>query len=39
MLADVPQMTWFVSIRMLLWHFASKIDSELRLSLLKNVFG
>jgi hypothetical protein len=30
MLADVPQSTWFASIRMLLWHFAGKLASEAR---------
>jgi hypothetical protein len=28
MLADVPRMTWFVEIKMLLWRFADKMDGE-----------
>jgi hypothetical protein len=28
MLADVPQMTWFANIKMLLWRFVDKMDGE-----------
>ena len=28
MLADVPRMTWFADIKLLLWRFADKIDDE-----------
>jgi hypothetical protein len=28
MLADVPQMSWFASIKMLLWRFVDKMDGN-----------
>jgi hypothetical protein len=28
MLADVPQMTWFANVKMLLWRFVDKMDGE-----------
>jgi hypothetical protein len=28
MLADVPQMTWFADIKLLLWRFVDKMDGK-----------
>jgi hypothetical protein len=28
MLADVPRMTWYANIKILLWRFADKMDGE-----------